>query len=144
MVNVRRVIKKNKLFYKNIGVVYCPALKSDVFFNSNGFRHLLLKYNRKWREIPEIILKLNCLKYVENVVKNAKEISKTRTIVVKKKESKSTICHYELVSKQKDGKVIRVILEKIGDGKIHFLSTMPHYKLSKKPLRAKLNTRFPA
>lgn len=84
------------------------------------------------------------MQYVPCVIKNAKEISKTRIIAVEENNKKFNINHYELVMEQKGGKMIRVILERRGNGKIHFLSTMPHNKSSKKPLRAKLNTRVSA
>ncbi|MBP9818340.1 hypothetical protein KBC75_06375 [Candidatus Shapirobacteria bacterium] len=134
MVNVRKLIVVQKKFYKNIGTVFCPVLNETIYFNSNGFRHLIFKNNREWRNVPEVTLKLSCLPAVPYVIKKAKEISQTRTIEVVKYGNKKVVRHFELVAKSK-GKLIRVVLEKIGDGKIHFLSTMPHYKLSKKPRR---------
>lgn len=144
MVNVRKLIGEQKKFYKNIGIIYCGVLGADIYFSSRGFHHLLYKNNHEPRNISEIVLKLSCLQYVPPVIKNAKKITETRIITANSDDKKFNIYHYELVTKQEGGKMIRVVLEKRGNSKIHFLSTMPHCKSSKKPLRAKLNTRVSA
>ena len=33
----KKLKKKTEIYYKKINSVYCPALKSNIMFNSNGF-----------------------------------------------------------------------------------------------------------
>jgi nucleoside-diphosphate-sugar epimerase len=40
-------------FYQKVGKVYCPALKADVVFNSDGFHHLRYNSSRVNRTKPE-------------------------------------------------------------------------------------------
>ncbi len=129
-----RVLKaKQRAFYQSIESVHCPILNEDVAFTSEGFNHLLFESNRKPRKLSEQYLKLCCLDYAKEVIEKCVVISQTRVINRKIKGVEKTVTRYGLVHQISDGRRIRVILERIGDGKLKFLSVMPHDKSSKKP-----------
>jgi len=76
-------------------------------------------------------MKLMCLKYAREVIKNCKVVSETREFRRKVKSKQKTIIQHELVYEVKKGTKIRVIVEKIGGGKLKFRSVMPHNNRSK-------------
>lgn len=126
------LMSAQKVFYDSIEKVYCPILKEDVIFNSDGFRHLLYESNGKPRTVSEKIYKLTLLPLVIPVIKNAIGVDEERNIDIKygrkinSKTKKGTA--YALVAKvgRKDPVSVRVILIKVGDGKLTFRSVMKH------------------
>jgi len=131
MSDIRTLIQKQKSFYKNIISINCPILNETVYFTSEGFNHLIYESNRAPRKISEQYLKLIFLKYVPKVITNCIEILETRK--TKRKiwgKYKKIIC-YTLVYEVIKGIKVRVIIEKIGNGKCKFKSVMPHDKKSK-------------
>ncbi|OGK10164.1 hypothetical protein A2767_04130 [Candidatus Roizmanbacteria bacterium RIFCSPHIGHO2_01_FULL_35_10] len=130
--NFYKLKVKSKKFYKSIVSVYCLILNDTVYFTSEGFNHLLYKDFNHPRNINEQYMKLMCLPYVVDVIKNCALISETRKIKRRVKNKLKDAIHYELVHKVAKNKRIRVIIEKIGTGKHKFRSIMPHDKKSKK------------
>ncbi len=135
---IHSLIKQKRDFYDGIVSVYCPILADSVYFTSGGFNHLLYKSNRQPRKISEKFMKLQCLTYAPQVIKECLTISETRKIEKRIKNKLKSGFHYELVSEVCKDKKIRVIVEKIGTGKHKFLSVMPHDRKSKK-MRWSLN-----
>lgn len=118
--------------YKTWHSIYCPVMDEIVYFTSKGFNHLLSKPNRsKRRKLSEQYMKLMCLDYAPTVISQSKTIRSVRvikkTIESKQKDITLFAISYEIA----EGKSIRVILERLGSGKLHFLSIMPDSKRSK-------------
>ena len=124
MVNIWILKKKQKAFYKSIISVFCPILNDTVYFTSDGFAHLLYKDNRNPRNVAEQFMKLQCLTYAPDIIKNCILISETRKLQRKVKGKIKDVVHYELVYEIKRGRKVRVVIEKVGTGKHKFLSTM--------------------
>lgn len=133
----KRLIKKQKVYYKRIGSVFCPILQDTVYFTSSGFNHLLYKSNRKPRKLSERYMKLKCLEHAPEVIKKCNVISETRQLEKKIKGRSKKVIYHELVYGIKKGIKIRVIVEKIGAGKLKFFSAMPHNNRSKPKKRPK-------
>ncbi len=131
MTNIWELKKKQKSFYKSIVAVFCPILNDTVYFTSSGLQHLLYKDNRKPRNVAEQFMKLHCLAYAPEVIKNCTVISEIRKLQIKIKGIVKEVVHYELVCEVESGKKVRVIVEKVGTGKHRFLSTMKDGKWSK-------------
>ncbi len=134
--NIRDLIKRQRKYYKSIASVNCPILQDTVYFTSEGFNHLLYA-NRKPRKLSERYMKLICLNSAKKVIKKCKVISETREVQRKIKGKLKTTIHHELVHEIKKSVKIRVIVEKIGSGKLKFLSVMPHNNRSKPKKRPK-------
>lgn len=115
---------QQKEFYKSIGKVYSPALKSDVYFRADGFHHLLYKESERGRQRSrsEQALKLNCLSYVVMVVENT-----LGGTTLRRYGGKSLIA---LVYEVREGLRIRVIVRKSWERGFTFLSVMPNDKQS--------------
>jgi len=113
--------------------VFCPVLNENVFFTTDGWKHLIYKPNGKDRKINEQYLKLCNLKYASYVIVNATGIDKeTVTENDKGKEIRVTA----IISQPSKDEKIKVILQKVGAGRITFRSVMPlrHHNKKKKHL----------
>jgi len=129
---IKRLIAKQRAFYKKIVSVDCPILGEVIFFTSEGFNHLLYESNRMPRKLSERYLKLIFLSYVVRVIKNCSEVAETRKVKRKMWGKYKKILWYKLVYEVSPGVRVSVIIEKIGNGKCRFKSVMPSDKKSKK------------
>lgn len=121
-----------KTNYDAIGSVYCPILKEAVFFNSSGFHHLNYNSDGSARSVSERIYKMTLFPLVIPVIKNAIAIDDERDISVRTSRKKGSLLKKAkthaiaaLVGKKKPVE-IRVILMRIGTGKLTFRSVMKH------------------
>lgn len=141
MPDIRLLIAQQKAFYNSIGSVYCPILKEMVHFTSSGYYHLLYESSSRPgkpvpRKVSEQYLKLICLEDAPFVIQNCTHISQTRIIIRKLKGNNHEFTYYGLVHKGTSGRIIKVIVERVGKGKYKFLSVMPNtrrHKIKKRP-----------
>jgi len=128
---IKQLKEHQKIFYQEIGCIFCPVLEDMVHFTSYGFNHLVSKPNRNPRKIGEQKLKLYCLTFAPQVVANSTEIVTTRETKLRIKGKWKSVIRLGIIYEVKPGVVMRVIIEKIGDGNYQFLSVMPHTRKSK-------------
>ena len=57
MSDLKKLVEKQKNFYKGVVSVFCPILNNTVYFTSDGFNHLLYESNRMPRKIGEQFMK---------------------------------------------------------------------------------------
>lgn len=136
-VRLKNLREKRRIFYKQIVSIFCPILNESVYFTSEGFNHLLYERHKKPRSISEQYMKLQCLVYVPDVIKNCMRITDTRLVLRNIKGKLKKAKHFELVYEVSTGAKIRVIIEKVGTGKHKFKSVMPHNKRSQRKLASK-------
>jgi len=137
------LIKTSRELYDETPEIVCPYFKSSVSLTSDGFNHLLHKPNRQPRNIKEQRLKLRLLKRALHVLRNAGTVQEYRTTLEKWGSpgkdgfSKTKQVEYwgfhDIVGKN-PMILVRVIIRKIGDGKLHFWSVMPIGKIGKQKL----------
>ena len=97
-------------------------MKQDVFFTSKGFHHLIYP-GGKMRPIKEQMYKLGLLPLAIPVIKNAKKIYEYDKSFVKDLGREAEFWTLrEVVGQQKS--LTKVILRRVGTGKIIFLSIM--------------------
>ncbi len=128
---IQKIKHQVKSEFKKLAPLYCPILSEEVSFTSEGFMHLIYESNRAPRKISEQYLKLKCFTHVPYVIAHCRQVSDTRVVRRKIKGKWKETVRYQLVCETESGVEIRVILEKIGNGKLHFLSVMPHKKRSR-------------
>ncbi|MEK7084097.1 MAG: hypothetical protein AAB932_02610 [Patescibacteria group bacterium] len=118
----QELLKERKAWYKNIKRLFCPILDEHVIFNSKGFYHLRYKSGGHERSKKEQMYKLGLLPLVIPVIKNASKIHQYK----KEQYSKPLGKYYEIwelseaVGQQNT--MVSVVLRRIGDGNITFLS----------------------
>jgi len=129
-------------FYKRIGKIKCSALNDLVYFNSEGFNHLIFK-NKSERTQKEQIVKFRFLDIAKEII----EISTTYQeydeglieVVVKnygKKSKKVSMVKYWGLVAIIRGCRVKAIVRQVGNGNKHFWSVMPtwginHYRETK-------------
>lgn len=125
----KKLTKKREKGYKKLKKIYCPCLKEYIYFTSDGFHHLRYDVVGKERTVKEQIYKLQLIPLIIPVIKKAKEINKYKRKKVKisrkKKSPKKKVEYWSLVEVVgKQSVKIKVILRKVGDGRIIFWSVM--------------------
>lgn len=118
--------------YKSYSAPYCLALREYVSFNSDGFNHLRFRTDGTPRKSTEQMYKLGLLPLVIPVIHLAVRVDqyerRLAPIGRKKKDTRKVlkeVQYWSLVAVVgKQSVKLRVILRKIGDGKLHFWSVM--------------------
>ncbi|OGF35950.1 hypothetical protein A2482_03365 [Candidatus Falkowbacteria bacterium RIFOXYC2_FULL_48_21] len=133
----QNVRKKAELFYQSVGELFCPALKSKIKFNSDGFHHLRYDNSRAERSKPEQKNKLLFLKkaiVILQVATTIQEYRKTVQAVGKVRQDgfrKTSLVEYfgfVAITNLANGIRVKVIVRKMGDGDYHFWSLMPLWR----------------
>jgi hypothetical protein len=127
--------------YKKIGKIYCPALKSEVVFNSDGFHHLRYDGHRSERDKRVQKNKFLYLDSAVDVLKKATIIQEYRRSICpvgksdksgfKKTKIVEWFGFFAIISFSKCMRV-KVVVRRIGEdeGKYHFWSVMPFWNLT--------------
>ncbi len=120
---------KTKQKYHEIKKIYCPILKTEIIFNSIGFRHLQYKSDGTPRKTREVIYKLKLFPLAVPTIKNALIILDRREIrirISRKKDAKikNAVTYSLLAEVGKNIIKIKVIVLKIGNGNFVFYSIM--------------------
>lgn len=113
----KKFIEEKRAWYKTIGKCYCPVLKTDVIFNSKGFRHLLYNGLGKARSNNERIYRLRLLPLVIPIIKTVEIVTEYSVFSDKNVE-------YWMLQKVvgKKNHKVSIILRRIGNGNITFYS----------------------
>lgn len=127
--NLRESAQK---FYSEIGNVFSPALKEKIYFLSEGFNHIIFKSHRRERERPSQILRFKLLPLAVTLLKESTTYQEFEETLkefdaksYKKRIRKSKSVKYWGIIAIIDGRKIKVIVRKIGDGAMHFWSIVP-------------------
>lgn len=123
--------ERAKNIYSKIGEIPSPALSGSVYFNSQGFNHLIRK-GRKLRPKREQIRRFSLISHVEQIIRSSKidlEFRKTESRVQINRHGEEilaskTILFWSFI-KRKDGENIKVVIAQFGEkSKKIFLSVM--------------------
>lgn len=136
MSSLRAFKAERRAFYQSIVAIECPILGATVYFTSQGFDHLInesnsTQFDSKPRLATEQYMKLKHLAYVPDVIRKCTKVNAIRKVKKMVKGVEKDTTQYELVHEFTKVKSVRVIIEKVGDGKHKFLSVMPHNATSK-------------
>lgn len=141
--DLHEMLREAKMVYEKQETIHCPYFEGFVTLNADGFVHLTYKSNRKPRNVNEQKLKLRLLKKALRVIRKAGTVQEYRRGMEKFGKpakdgfTKMKIIEYwafhDIVGEQKRF-LMRVIVRKIGDGKVHFWSVMPHGKIDRQKL----------
>ena len=127
-----------KLIFQKKPSIFCPYFNQEITLNSDGFHHLQFS-SRRERNKNEQILKFSLVPLAINIIKKSGTIQEYRRGLcsVGKRSEKDGLAlmkmveYWGLVAITGNNSIkIRVILRRVGDGKIIFWSVMPAIKLS--------------
>jgi len=137
--NYEKLREDAQKFYNEIRTVQSPALNENIYFNSEGFNHIVFKKSRSEREKSSQMLRFKLLPLAKKLI----EVSTTY------QEFEETLKEFEVKSYKKrikktkpvkywgviaiiENRKIKVILRKIGDnGSIQFWSIVPAWVTNK-------------
>ena len=138
----RELLNSRRVEYKGYVPTYCIAIRAYVFFNADGFNHLRFRTDGSPRKQDEQMYKLGLLPLVISVIKSATSVEKYQrrmSPVGRKKENGVRIMKeieywaiIAIVGRQ--NVKLKVVLRRIGTGKIHFWSVMKLGQNQKHPL----------
>ena len=141
MEKFKKLLKEIRRDYDTWVPVYCPAIREYVFFSAAGFGHLRFNTDGTPRNPKEQMYKLGLLPLVRPAIHTAvrvEEYQRRLSPIRNKKKNGSKIMkevdYWAVMSVvgQRNAK-IRVILRKIGTGRIHFWSVMKLAENQKSP-----------
>ena len=114
-----KFIQQQKGLYNSLVSCYCPAIHQTVYFTTDGFRHLLYR-KRRPRNPREQHYRVALISYIKTVIMDARDV---RSMVYPLKPIVMwSLSHPMLINGRKQ--IVKVILQKEGNGKIKFLSVM--------------------
>jgi hypothetical protein len=127
--------------YKKVGKIFCPVLKAEIIFNSDGFHHLRYDGHRSERDKKVQRNKFFCFDSVVEILKKTATIQEYRRLICPVGEADSSgfrktkvvewFSFFAITSFSKYRRV-KVIIRRIGkdSGKYHFWSVMPFWNLT--------------
>lgn len=126
-------------FYSEINSVFSPAFKEKIYFNSEGFNHIIFKSPRTEREKSSQILRFKLLSLAVKLIKESTTYQEFEETLkefgvksFKKKTNKSRPVKYWGIIAIVEGRKIKVIIRKVGDnGNMHFWSIVPAWVTNK-------------
>lgn len=124
--------------YEHAKPVLSPALDETVSFTAEGFNHILFKGKRREREFPSQIMRFKLLPRAirliayANTFQEFEEASREFEVKARKKRvlKVKTIRYWGIIAIF-EGRKIKVILRKIGNGQAHFWSIVPAWTTNK-------------
>jgi predicted RNA binding protein YcfA (HicA-like mRNA interferase family) len=111
MENYETAKQNAKKIYASIKIVWCPALHDSVVFNRIGFQHLIQK-GSAFRPKSEQKRRFALLVHAKDILQQSNVAS----------EEDKAGAKLWIISGNRDGIDIKIIVRQIGNGKKHFLS----------------------
>jgi|SRR3989344_6254241 len=116
--NISNIHKFHLLYYR-IKAIRCPAFNNEfIYFNKYGFHHLLYK-GRVPRTNSEINERFSLLNLSIKIIKRSTLFSNYRESHIGKSKA-----YFWAIRGSENGKMLRIIIRKKNNGKIHFFSLM--------------------
>lgn len=136
--NYEKFREDTQALYASTRPVMSPALNEQVSFTAEGFNHIIFKGARSIREYPSQIMRFKLLPRAIGLIGHAntfqeyEEASKEFEIKTRKgRERKSKTVRYWGIIAIFEGRKIKVILRRIGNGQLHFWSIVPAWTTNK-------------
>lgn len=112
-------LKEFRNQYQKIGYMYCLALNNEkIYFNKHGLIHLIVK-GRFPRKSEDITRRIKIFTFSKEIIQKEKEISEYRMT-----SKGSSIGHFWTLKSKVNGKIIKVVIRQLNNGRKHFFSVM--------------------
>jgi hypothetical protein len=141
--DLHEILREARTTYSAHETIRCPFFDGPIALTSDGFNHLTHKTNRTPRNVNEQKLKLRLLKRGLKIIRKAGTVQEYRKGVEKigapAKDGFTKMKHIEYwafhdIVGEKKQFLLRVIVRRVGDGKLHFWSVMPQGKINRQKL----------
>lgn len=126
-ISTSELIAKYRVEYKKVHPIFSPAINEKVYFNMQGFKHLIFKGKHR-RETKAIFNRLVLIPLIAPVIHNCKEEVEIRIRKETIDGKKITVTYYALEAHVgKDSVRVRVITRKVGTKGNHFFQSIMKY-----------------
>ncbi|HEY4488940.1 MAG TPA: hypothetical protein VJA87_00425 [Candidatus Paceibacterota bacterium] len=136
--NYEKIREDARSLYGETRPVHSPALNDRVHFTAEGFNHIIFKGSRSERERPSQVMRFKLLPRAVRLIAHANTFQEFEETIKefevkarKKRVRKSKSVRYWGIIAIFEGRKIKVILRKIGDGQVHFWSIVPAWTTNK-------------
>jgi len=141
----KEVKKKTKELYDGIDKIKCPYLKDYVYFNKEGWDHLLSKTWNRGRSIVEQYTRLRLFPLVPKIIARAntlQEYDEEKMMVRQKINSRwerrlKLVRYYVFIAIEKTIR-LKIVIKEIDGGNKFFYSLFPSWKISKNKSKKKI------
>lgn len=132
-----RTREKAEAFYKSIGSVNCPFLKTTIVFNSKGFEHLNFKGRGRARTRVEQHARLRLLRLAPEVLQKSHTLQGVWTTHLWEAQKRHgvwekrlrPVAYYEFVAVFERVRV-KVIIKHVEGEQPHFWSLIPYWRMN--------------
>lgn len=130
---------KGEVLYTTLKPVKCKAIEGEmVHFTSEGFNHIVYKRKKKERGKGDQVMRFRCLDLARKILEctttlQEKDLQHVETVVKTKKKRHKVmrpVRFWGFIAIMHNKKV-KVIVKKIGEGKIVFWSVIPFWQTTK-------------
>jgi hypothetical protein len=115
--------KTRNLYNSFENPIWCTSLKSNVYFNAQGFHHLLYDGLGRKRSQKQQEKRLNFVQFIPSIIKNA-SIESYRKVESHRTGSKE-VKYWALRTYINKDAEIRIVIKQIGSGNRIFWSAIP-------------------
>lgn len=137
--NYEKLKETAQSMYNSTRPILCPALNENVYFNAEGFNHIIFKGSHREREKPSQMMRFKLLHRAVKLIglsttyqEYEETLKEFEVKSFKHKLTKTKPVRYWGIIAITDGRKIKVILRKIGDnGQLHFWSIVPAWTTNK-------------
>ena len=117
--NFKGFVEKIRSEYENINYIKCPAFNDErVYFDHRGFGHITIKY-KKCRSVGQQLRRFKLIPFAAKILEISHELQSQRT-----SRKKNHVYNQYALQGKIGGLTIRVIVGRLDNGKLHFLSVM--------------------
>lgn len=136
--NYQKIREDALNYYKGIGSVFSPVLNEKVYFNAEGFNHIIFKGSHSERDKSSQILRFKLLPLAQKLIKISttyQEFEETIKEFDGKKNKKrvkisKSVIYWGIIAII-EGRKIKTIIRKAGNGNFCFWSVIPAWTTNK-------------
>lgn len=137
--NYEKIRKETFRYYSKINTIFSPAFNEKIFFNSEGFNHIIYKTSRREREKSSQLMRFKLLPLAVKLIEKSTTFQEYEEIIKefdvkrhKKRVRVSKLVKYWGLIAIIESKKIKVIIRQVGeDGAMHFWSLIPAWSTNK-------------
>lgn len=134
----QKLRKDSEAYYTSIECIDSPALNTKILFSASAFNHIIYKNPRNERDKKTQMLRFKLLPLAVKLIGHTntfQEYEETiQSFKIQKEKERiwvsKPVVYWGLIAII-DGRKIKVILRKVGNGEIHFWSVIPAWITNK-------------
>jgi hypothetical protein len=145
-----RIKKQSEKAYREVKEVFCPYFKEKVAFTHHGLKHLRYRGKENFRPIQDQFMRFKLLHLASEIVRMSNtlqgllETKKFEKIRIHSRNDMilTPVSYYEFLAII-DRNRVKIILKRIGNGKVFFWSIIPFWGMNRDTMSRILHDGLP-